>query len=510
MRKISKNPYFLTSLLSNNFKIIIIIAILITSFTTSQESENFNEELSQKIIISLRPMEKSYHLNSPITFQFTVHNLFLESNFNFNHFPNSFIQFELTIREKNYQNPYNTISWDAYQYNRDSSNLTLINKKNSKRVSLGFQESFSGAIDVNDFFEFTKPGDYLVEGFFYPLGNLTNPNQQYKIAIKPFQFTLKNPLFNSLHDKTLLNENKEQNTLPSSTSFNKMLDRFPRALMEKHILSLKEKNWENYLATLDLPALLKNSYNNTIFYERYVGALAEEKIHILEDFKYFLLQDVTYEIDEDMILKTIIDKNELGEVEVYYSLRDAFENPGTILNKTTDQQEEAWIKEDEKKFIKNYVYTYSLKNDNNGWKITAIDVRIAKTPPNEINQTPTPLQSVEELNRLELLGSVLFPSGIDAISPEYFEFLDNLILYLKANPFYKVHLEGNADNIGEAADNLDLSRRRGLSVYQYLVNNGVEAIRVSYSFNGDTKPITANSTEAERSLNRRVEVFLFQ
>ena len=64
---------------------------------------------------------------------------------------------------------------------------------------------------------------------------------------------------------------------------------------------------------------------------------------------------------------------------------------------------------------------------------------------------------------------------------------------------------GHTDNVGNAAYNLDLSRKRANAVKDYLVQKGVDTGRIIVEFHGFTKPIASNTTQQGRDINRRVD-----
>lgn len=67
-------------------------------------------------------------------------------------------------------------------------------------------------------------------------------------------------------------------------------------------------------------------------------------------------------------------------------------------------------------------------------------------------------------------------------------------------------LEGHTCNIGPEAYNQSLSERRAASVKQYLVEQGVPAVRLGTTGMGEMAPKYDNTTEEGRKLNRRVEI----
>ncbi len=71
-----------------------------------------------------------------------------------------------------------------------------------------------------------------------------------------------------------------------------------------------------------------------------------------------------------------------------------------------------------------------------------------------------------------------------------------------------VSLGGHTDNRGTAADNLQLSKRRVMSVVRYLVANGISGERLKPYGYGESQPAVSNASEAGRAQNRRIEVHI--
>ena len=69
-------------------------------------------------------------------------------------------------------------------------------------------------------------------------------------------------------------------------------------------------------------------------------------------------------------------------------------------------------------------------------------------------------------------------------------------------------IEGHTDSIGSDAYNEQLSRRRAEAVATALERMGVAAPRVTVIGYGKQYPIADNSTDTNRAMNRRVEVYL--
>jgi len=89
--------------------------------------------------------------------------------------------------------------------------------------------------------------------------------------------------------------------------------------------------------------------------------------------------------------------------------------------------------------------------------------------------------------------------------------LKKLVDYLKSNPETVIEIIGYSDTQGPETYNLNLSKRRAKTVYQYLVANGVNPSQLSYKGAGEKNQLTINNYKngsyVWQSLpyNRRVE-----
>jgi outer membrane protein OmpA-like peptidoglycan-associated protein len=77
---------------------------------------------------------------------------------------------------------------------------------------------------------------------------------------------------------------------------------------------------------------------------------------------------------------------------------------------------------------------------------------------------------------------------------------------MEANPAAKLQVVGHTDNVGGAASNLDLSKRRAASVARVLSGQlGIAAERFATDGKGDTQAVASNAKPEGRAMNRRVE-----
>ena len=84
--------------------------------------------------------------------------------------------------------------------------------------------------------------------------------------------------------------------------------------------------------------------------------------------------------------------------------------------------------------------------------------------------------------------------------------LNDNIVVLMANPAIKVEISGHTDFMGTERYNDKLSQNRAKAVKDYLVQNGIEAERLTIKALGETQPLSTNDTEEGRAQNRRAEL----
>ena len=106
------------------------------------------------------------------------------------------------------------------------------------------------------------------------------------------------------------------------------------------------------------------------------------------------------------------------------------------------------------------------------------------------------------------IGDVLFDFGKAYLSPKADRNVQKLAVFLEKYPKRNVLIEGHTDSIGSDSYNMDLSRRRADSVKDRLVGDGIDPSRITTVGYGKKYPAVSNDTDANRALNRRVEVII--
>ncbi len=104
------------------------------------------------------------------------------------------------------------------------------------------------------------------------------------------------------------------------------------------------------------------------------------------------------------------------------------------------------------------------------------------------------------------LRGVLFDFDKATLRPESTQTLNEAVEVLRQHQNIRVEVAGHTCNIGTDAYNQGLSERRAKTVYDYLVNNGIDASRLGSRGYGESSPVADNSTREGRERNRRVEL----
>jgi outer membrane protein OmpA-like peptidoglycan-associated protein len=82
----------------------------------------------------------------------------------------------------------------------------------------------------------------------------------------------------------------------------------------------------------------------------------------------------------------------------------------------------------------------------------------------------------------------------------------HLLNAMKKNPDLVIEISGHTDKSGNEVTNKQLSSDRAKFVHDYLIQNGINANRLSFKGYGSAKPAYSNSTKDGRDGNRRIEI----
>lgn len=113
-----------------------------------------------------------------------------------------------------------------------------------------------------------------------------------------------------------------------------------------------------------------------------------------------------------------------------------------------------------------------------------------------------PLQRLNKGSKI-VLNNIFFDTDAYSLKDESEVELNTLVNFMRNNAMLKVEVEGHTDNVGSETHNTMLSTNRAKAVYDFLVDNGIDANRMTYKGFGASQPIATNDTEKGRATNRR-------
>jgi outer membrane protein OmpA-like peptidoglycan-associated protein len=119
----------------------------------------------------------------------------------------------------------------------------------------------------------------------------------------------------------------------------------------------------------------------------------------------------------------------------------------------------------------------------------------------EMNLTLAPI----EVGRPIVLNNIFFAFDKDALTTASYPELERVLEYLQSGRIQKIEIAGHTDSKGPDEYNLNLSKRRARSVYNYFLSNGIDRSRLESVGYGESKPVDTNDTDEGRKKNRRVE-----
>lgn len=158
-------------------------------------------------------------------------------------------------------------------------------------------------------------------------------------------------------------------------------------------------------------------------------------------------------------------------------------------------------------------------NDNSTEQDRAINRRVdlvcsvKARPKTVVNSRSTAIADAQVGETIKL-QNIQFVPGRHKIVPSSHETLLALLKTLKENPKLRIEVQGHiccqnlSDGLDEDTGTLNLSVNRAKAIYDYLIQNGIDASRLQYKgFAGSRKLVEENS-EADANINRRVEIMI--
>ncbi len=137
-----------------------------------------------------------------------------------------------------------------------------------------------------------------------------------------------------------------------------------------------------------------------------------------------------------------------------------------------------------------------------------IDLTGEDPPNDELNRNM--LLVPEVVQATIVLNNIFFDFDKATLKEESYPELNRLTTYLAENAKVRISIAGHADSTGPGEYNMGLSKRRALTVANYLTKKGIDSSRIEVKYFGETKPIASNETVEGRRKNRRVEFTILE
>lgn len=113
-----------------------------------------------------------------------------------------------------------------------------------------------------------------------------------------------------------------------------------------------------------------------------------------------------------------------------------------------------------------------------------------------------------ELKNYALNFDVQFRTNSIDIEKQYQEYLKDLANSLSTTPNLEIEVSGFADRMGDEDYNMQLSNQRAMQVKEFLIQQGIEANRITTLAHGETQPLHSDENLENNFFDRRVTVFL--
>ncbi|HOL74781.1 MAG TPA: OmpA family protein, partial [Bacteroidales bacterium] len=127
--------------------------------------------------------------------------------------------------------------------------------------------------------------------------------------------------------------------------------------------------------------------------------------------------------------------------------------------------------------LKNEDYLLTIKGEDIVYQSTYVAAKDSITAP--VIKLEMEVQPIEVGMHYRLHNIYFAFNSADILSSSQ-KVLDEFIVFLNDHPTMTISIEGHTDNVGSDEFNLILSENRAKAVYNYLVNNGIDANRLQY------------------------------
>lgn len=261
----------------------------------------------------------------------------------------------------------------------------------------------------------------------------------------------------------------------------------------------KKGEWKyDFKKGIEYKVKFDNSYRNSKEFQLSANGDREEELKKLKNVNLQRVFIDGYVIDEETkkgiegVKEVLYEKNELGDFDE--------------IDSTFTDEEGYWRFDVEKDKI------YEVEIERVDYELEKIEIDpIVDNEPKRKSYT-TALKVKLNNNNEKVLDAenIFFELNSAKITKESFSVLDQVVGYLKANPYSKLEIGAYTDCTGDDNFNLNLSQKRAKACADYIIEKiGGKAFRVKYKGFGETKPLHSCEEQMNNpdiaAKNRRVE-----
>ncbi len=101
-------------------------------------------------------------------------------------------------------------------------------------------------------------------------------------------------------------------------------------------------------------------------------------------------------------------------------------------------------------------------------------------------------------------NGIIFDKGTSTIKKSSLGIINKVVNILKENSDWKFNIIGHTDSDGDDTSNIKLSSDRAEAVKKAIIEQGINAARLTVTGKGESEPLNSNKTPEEKANNRRV------
>lgn len=195
------------------------------------------------------------------------------------------------------------------------------------------------------------------------------------------------------------------------------------------------------------------------------------------------------------LVGTVVDAETRKPIQSQFELLN-LENSETVISASSDAIDGSFL------VALPLSKDYALNVSKPGYLFYSENFTLQQNDGNEPYRKNIELQKIKIGERVVLKNIFYATNEFDLLANSKAE-LTKLTEFMKDNSAVSIQIEGHTDNVGSGALNKTLSENRAQTVYDFLIQNGIDKERLSFVGYGSEQPIASNDNVKGRAKNRR-------